>query len=140
MNKPSTISAIVFLALAACSSFEKKPELRLPSNAQGVAQASDLKRVGPLGVLEELRSHCCDGVMIQKSDVSFWGEKEIAQLENYVNDTTPVAPVVRPTSGVSCRGEKYKSTLGHEAKHLIEAIKQKTYPLSQCSTYDLHLD
>lgn len=141
MNRQSALAAVVFLVLAACSTYVKSPDLalRLPSSA-GPVTAADLQRAGPLGVLEELRSHCCSGVMIEKSDVSFWGEAEIAQLSNYMNDPTPVSPVYRPTSGVACTGERFKSTLGHEAKHLIAAIKRKTYPLSQCSTYDLHLD
>lgn len=142
MTNKSIISAVLFLVLAACNTLSKSPtsSLRLPSNENSLVQAADLKRVGPLGVLEELRSHCCNGVMIQKSDVSFWGEAEIAQLTNYIDDPTPVSPVYRPTSGVRCQGERFTSTLGHEARHLIAAIRSKTYPMSQCSTYDLRLD
>ncbi|WP_374035514.1 hypothetical protein ACES2I_07310 [Bdellovibrio bacteriovorus] len=124
--------------LAGCGSIWKGPEaapVRKPDNASVTAQ--ELKTWGPVNLLQGLKSHCCNGVMIEKTVVTFWGEAEIAELQKYVDDTAPSAPVYRPSSAVMCHGPKYVSSVGREARHLIEGIKKGTYPVSQCSTYDL---
>ncbi len=122
-----------------CSSLVKSESVfvRKPNNASVTAE--ELKVWGPVQLLQGLKNHCCNGVMIEKTAVGFWGEAEIAELQKYVSDTSPSAPVYRPTSAVMCHGEKYVSTVGREAKHLIEAIKKGIYPVAQCSTYDLRL-
>lgn len=126
------------LFLTGCGSLWKGPEaapVRKPDNS--LVMIEDLKAWGPVNLLYGLKSHCCSGVMIEKTAVKFWGEAEIAELQKYVDDTTPAAPVYRPSSAVMCHGPKYVSSVGREARHLIEGIKQGTYPVSQCSTYDL---
>ncbi len=119
----------------ACSSQEVKTSLRTPSGAP--VTSLELGQVTPVAVLESLKTNCCQGVMVEKTAVSFWGEAEIAQLQKYVDDHSPASPVYRATSPVICTGPQFVSTVGREARHLIAAIKKGIYPVAQCSTYDL---
>lgn len=128
---------VMALLVNACVSFEKKTSGRAPSG--GPVTSVELEQAGPVAMLESLKNHCCNGVMVEKTNVSFWGEAEIVQLQKYVDDTSPAAPVYRMSSPVMCLGPRFVSTVGHEARHFIAAIKKGVYPLAQCSTYDLQL-
>ena len=134
------LMALAGIIYTGCGSLSKEtvaPLTRKPDNTFVTGQ--ELQAWGPVRLLQGLKTHCCDGVMIETTEVTFWGDAEIAELQKHVDDTTPASPVYRPTSAVMCHGEKYVSTVGREARHLIESIKKGTYPASQCSTYDLQL-
>ncbi|WP_415061518.1 hypothetical protein [Bdellovibrio sp.] len=130
--------ALAVLFAVSCSHDPIKQSQRKPDSSRLIL-AADLQQWGPESFLLALRDNCCGAVMVKGGDISFWGAPEIAILEKFVNDETPAAPVVQPISSVSCHGARYASTVGREARHLILAIKKKTYPLALCSTYDLEL-
>lgn len=137
--KNHILNTLLLLFLTSCSSAPTVLEehKRVPNSS--AVTASELQQSGPIRLLQALQANAGSGLMVEKTKVTFWGEAEINELKNYVNDPTPAAPVYRSTSGVMCTGPKFASTVGHEARHLIAAIKKGTYPLSQCSTYDLRL-
>lgn len=130
-------SILMTVFISGCVSSEKQLSVRAPSGEP--VSSLELSQVSPTVVLESLKKHCCQGVVVEKTEVAFWGEAEISQLQKHVNDNSPAAPVYRSTSPVICTGTRFVSTVGREARHLIAAIKKGVYPLAQCSTYDLKL-
>lgn len=112
---------------------------RAPSGALQMLSGQQLSMMSPVQVLQVLKEGCCRGILIEPTQVSFWSNQDIAELQAYVNDPTPAAPVVSSFSSIPCNRPKFISTVGREAKHLIQAIKEHKYPLANCSTYDLHL-
>lgn len=132
--KKTIFSFISLVLMFGCSS-----NTRVPSSAPEIITAKKLSSMRPIEVVQMLKDHCCDGVLFEPTDVSFWNKSDIQDLESFLGDNTPSAPSVSTISNVMCNGEKYVSTTDREAKHLIKAIKIGKYPLALCSTYDLKL-
>jgi hypothetical protein len=109
------------------------------SGTNETISSKKLSSMRPIEVIQMLKDNCCNGVMFEPTDVQFWSISDIQDLETFLGDNTPSAPVVSSFSSVSCQGERYVSTIDREARHLIKAIKAGRYPLSLCSTYDLKL-
>lgn len=133
------LNALFILFLTSCSLTPKSSDEHKRAPNSGAVTALELQQSSPIRLLQVLQANAGSGLMVEKSDIRFWGEAEINELKSFVDDPSPAAPVYRSTSGVLCTGPKFASTVGHEAKHLIAAIKKGIYPLSQCSTYDLKI-
>lgn len=131
-----TLYAVTVCLLMGCAAVVT----RAPSGTLQMLSGKQLSVMTPVQVLQILKEGCCRGILVEPTQVSFWGNQNIAELQAYVHDPTPAAPVVSSFSSIPCNQPKFVSTVGREAKHLIKAIKEHRYPLANCSTYDLHLD
>lgn len=114
---------------------------RLPSSKDTVMGESffeeNFRNMKPLDIIEYLKNECCQNRVVTPFEVkNLWTEEDMANLKDYMFDTSEASSVSRPTTSVHCQGEKYQSTTEREAHHLIEAYKRGVYPVSQCSTYD----
>ncbi|MBP9682766.1 MAG: hypothetical protein KBD76_15290 [Bacteriovorax sp.] len=111
---------------------------RAPSEYDEVITSKKLSTMRPVQILNRLKNDPQTIFMVEPTFISFWGESEILELMNYLNDHSVAAPVVSTISSISCRGHEFLSTVAREAQHLINAIKEKKYPQALCSTYDFH--
>ena len=130
--------------LSACSSVEDhKREEFYKSSPAGFTELINSKRMAklkPIQIIQILKKNCCDAIMIQPTAITHWSEEDIQPLRDMIGNESFIAPVVSTSGTYSCRGPRYMSTIDREARHLIMAYNQKSYPLAQCSTLDLKLD
>lgn len=110
--------------------------LRSPSAYDEVITSKKLSTMKPILILSMLKNDPQLFFIVEPTIITFWNDSDISELEPYLNDFSEAAPVVNINSSIRCKGQKYLSNVSREAKHLIEAIKEKKYPLAQCSTYD----
>ena len=130
--------------LSACSSVEDhKREEFYKSSPAGFTELINSKRMAklkPIQIIQILKKNCCDAIMIEPTTITHWTEEDIKPLRDMIGNESFIAPVVSTSGTYSCRGPRYMSTIDREARHLIMAYNQKSYPLAQCSTLDLKLD
>jgi hypothetical protein len=105
-----------------------------------IITSKKLSRMKPIDIVKMLKKQCCNGVMFEPIKIDFWTEADLEKIKPFLGDISKSAPVVSTLSSISCRGKRYVSTVDREVQHLIRAFKEKKYPLSLCSTYDLHLN
>lgn len=147
-NKNKTIKSIILCfsltLISACSSLEdhKREEFYKNSGASftELINSQRMAKLKPVQIIQILKKNCCDAIMIEPTTIKNWTEEDIQPLKEMIGNETYVAPVVSTSGTYSCRGPRYMSTIDREARHLLMAYKQKTYPLAQCSTLDLKLD
>lgn len=115
---------------------------RLPSSENGSFDLSSVQlvKMKPVEVLEYLKNDCCDSRLVETTEIkNIWTEEDLSELKSYLEDETVSSAVVKSTSSVHCKGERFISTVKREAQHLIMAFERGIYPVSQCSTYDLKI-
>lgn len=127
--------------LGSCASYVKEHEYneKAPSGFTEIITSRQLAKMKPMQILNLLKNSCCDSVMFEPGKVT-WSALDAEEVAKYLNDKTDSAPAATIMSSVSCRGARYVSSVGREARHLILAIKAGKYPVSQCSTYDLRIE
>jgi hypothetical protein len=132
---------VVISISVSCASYMKEHEYneKAPSGFTEVITSRELAKMRPIQILNLLKNNCCDGIMFEPGKVT-WSALDAEEVAKYVNDKTDSAAASTIMSSVSCRGARYVSSVGREARHLILAIKAGKYPLAQCSTYDLRLE
>jgi len=132
------------LLITSCSSLEdhRREEFykNSPAGFTEVINSKKMARLKPVQIIQLLKKNCCDAIMIQPTAITNWSEDDIQPLRQMLGDESFVAPVASTSGTYSCRGPNYMSTVDREARHLLMAYKEKTYPLAQCSTLDLKLD
>jgi hypothetical protein len=126
---------IIITLTISCSTYN-----RSPSSVPEIITSKKLAQMRPLEVVQLLKDNCCNGIVFEPTEVSFWNKNDIQDLETYLGDNTPSAPSVSSYSSIMCNRKRYISTVDREAKHLILAIKMGKYPQALCSTYDLKLE
>lgn len=115
---------------------------RLPSSELNSFDltSSQLLKMKPVEIVEYLKNDCCDTRLIETTEIkNLWTEEDILELKKYMDDESPSSSVVKSTSSVHCKGERFRSSVKREAMHLLMALEKGFYPVSQCSTYDLRL-
>lgn len=133
---------LVLAALSAifvgCATSNVKPQDSKPKTDEAQYLASVASQsLGPAGIINFLKEHCCDGVYIEDIDPSImWTDEQMAELRKMTGDSTSAAPVVSTQNASECNG---KSTVGREAKHLLKGIEAKKYPLAECSLRNLDI-
>ena len=132
------------LLIAGCSSLEdhRREEFykNSPAGFTEVINSKRMARLKPVQIIQLLKKNCCDAIMIEPTSITQWSEEDIKPLRQMLGDESFVAPVASTSGTYSCRGPSYMSTVDREARHLLMAYKERTYPLAQCSTLDLKLD
>lgn len=140
----NVLLCLSFVFLSACASTnDQKREEFYRSSPAGFTELINSKRMAklkPIQIIQILKKNCCDAIMIQPTTITHWSEEDIQPLRDMIGNETFIAPVVSTSGTYSCRGPRYMSTIDREARHLIMAYNQKSYPLAQCSTLDLKLD
>lgn len=131
MNKYLVLATILAFFTGCATSSEKSQESRPKADeAQYLASVAS-QSLGPAGMVNFLKEHCCEGVYVEEIDPSImWTDEQVAELQKLTGDNSPAAPVVRTQSDFDCIG---KSTVGREARHLLKGIEAKKYPLAECS-------
>ena len=136
--------SFTIISFTNCSSNEERKREEFyknsPSGFTELINSKKMAKLRPVQIIQFLKKNCCDAVMIEPTNILHWTEEDIKPLQEMIGDESFVAPVVTTSGTFSCRGPTYMSTIDREARHLIMAYKQKTYPLAQCSTLDLKLD
>ncbi len=151
MKEKNLISSTKFLLIyfslsliVSCSSVEehKREEFykNSPSGFTELINSQRLAKLKPVQIIQFLKKNCCDAIMIEPTTIKNWTDEDIQPLKAMIGNQNYIAPVVSTSGTYSCRGPRYMSTIDREARHLIMAYEQKTYPLAQCSTLDLKLD
>ncbi|GEM_PF-3665655 len=135
----------IFLTLAAlsaiftgCATSNVKPQDSKPKadEAQYLASVAS-QSLGPVGIINFLKEHCCDGVYVEDIDPSImWTDEQVSELRKMTGDSSAAAPVVNTQNESDCNG---KSTVGREVKHLLKGIEAKKYPLAECSLRNLDI-
>lgn len=132
------------MALTSCGTLEDRRReefyISSPAGFTEVVTSKRLYKLKPIQIIRLLKKNCCDAIMIEPSSVTNWTEEDIAEIRPMLGDESFVAPVASTSGTYSCRGPRYMSTVDREVQHLIQAFKEKTYPLAQCSTLDLKLE
>jgi hypothetical protein len=134
------------MILCSCSQaptrFSENNSQRKPGSlAEPTLSSAALKKLSPLQVLEMLRDHGDTAILFEPTKIrAYWSEADANILKQYLKDEHSSAPSASVYTQVYCSGQKYISTVGREAFHLIQAIHTGTYPTCQCSTYDLKLE
>ena len=105
-----------------------------------IITSKKLSQMKPIDIVKMLKKKCCNGVMFETTKIDFWTEADLEKIKPFLGDQSKSAPVVSTLSSISCRGNKYVSSVDLEVRHLLHAFKEKKYPLALCSTYDLHLN
>ncbi len=141
MKKLVLISTTILIA--GCSSLEdhRREEFykNSPAGFTEVINSKKLAKLKPVQIIQLLKKNCCDAIMVQPTAITNWSAEDIKPLEQMLGDQSFIAPVASTSGTYSCRGPSYMSTVDREARHLIRAFKEKTYPLAQCSTLDLQI-
>ncbi len=142
MKKPFLLSILILMTN--CSSVEdhKREEFynNSPAGFTEVINTRRMAKLKPFQIIQLLKKHCCDAIMIEPTSVTHWSEEDMKPIQQMLGNESFISPVVTTSGTYSCRGPRYMSTMDREARHLLMAFKQKTYPLAQCSTLDLKLD
>lgn len=143
-NMKKLIVVCSLIILSSCSSLEdhRREEFykNSPAGFTEVINSKKMSRLKPVQIIQLLKKNCCDAIMIEPTSITHWSEADIQPLKDMLGDQSFVAPVASTSGTYNCRGPAYMSTVDREAKHLIRAFKEKTYPLAQCSTRDLNID
>lgn len=131
------------ILITSCSSLEdhRREEFykNSPAGFTEVINSKKLAKLKPVQIIQLLKKNCCDAIMVQPTAITNWSAEDIKPLEQMLGDQSFIAPVASTSGTYSCRGPSYMSTVDREARHLIRAFKEKTYPLAQCSTLDLQI-
>lgn len=147
------ISFVVLFSTVGCSSSGHKfhrvvktesisDSNRLPSSESNAfdLSSSQIIKMKPIEILEYLKNDCCESRLVETTEIkNLWSEEDLVELKKYLEDETLSSPVVKSTSSVHCKGERFTSTVKREAAHLLMAVDKGFYPVSQCSTYDLKI-
>lgn len=135
---------VLLVILSGCSSLEdhRREEFykNSPAGFTEVINSKRMARLTPVQIIQLLKKNCCDAIMIEPTTIMHWSEEDIKPLQQMLGNESFIAPVASTAGTYSCRGPSYMSTVDREARHLLMAYKEKTYPLAQCSTLDLKLD
>ncbi len=147
------LSLVVLLFIVGCSSGGHKfhrvvktesiaDSNRIPSSESNAfdLSSSQIGKMKPVEILEYLKNDCCDSKLVETTEIkNIWSEDDLVELKKYLDDDTLSSPVVKSTSSIHCKGERFTSTVKREATHLLMAFELGFYPVSQCSTYDLKI-
>ena len=143
MNKLFFI-ALVTITLTSCSTLEEQRRVEFynsaPAGFTEVITSKRLSKLKPIHIIRLLKKNCCDAVMVEPTAITHWSALDIAEVEALLGNESFTAPVASTAGTFNCRGARYMSNVDREVKHLIRAYKEKTYPISQCSTLDLMVE
>ena len=69
-------------------------------------------------------------MIVETISTDDWQNHETLQLLNkYLSSKEKASPVASINSSLPCFEEKYISSIGHEANHLILSIKKGSFPI-----------
>jgi hypothetical protein len=132
---------LIILALVTCGLFYLKRPNQITAtvgSSLNIISTEQLKEIGPIGLLNLLKTKCCAPIIVSTISTSAWiTDKDLIHLKKLTNAKESVSPVISVHSSHPCSGKQFTSTLANEAKHLILAKTKGRFPVAMCSTYDL---